>query len=228
MGLFDDFDIDMDEVKAAGGFDFEDGNYDFEISEALIQNGTKNDPDDTKFIIKYDMDEAGTYWEWFTIAVDGDPTAKKAEQSLGFLKSRLVDLGFSPSALNDLDPEDLEGIVGSLQLLTTSGKGKNAANKYQNVRNVKVAVEEEEPEPEPAPKRTRAAKPKAVEVEEEVDEEVEDDEPEETDAEIKQRVAAKQAARTAPAKTATVKKAPVKRAAKPAEEEPEDEENPFA
>ena len=227
MGLFDDFDIDMDEVKAAGGFDFEDGNYDFEISEALIQNGTKNDPDDTKFIIKYDMDEAGTYWEWFTIAVDGDPTAKKAEQSLGFLKSRLVDLGFSPSALNDLDPEDLEGIVGSLQLLTTSGKGKNAANKYQNVRNVKVAVEEEEPEPEPAPKRTRVAKPKAVEVEE-VEEEVEDDEPEETDAEVKQRVAAKQAARTAPAKTATVKKAPVKRAAKPAEEEPEDEENPFA
>ena len=227
MGLFDDFDIDMDEVKAAGGFEFEDGHYDFEISEALIQNGTKNDPDDTKFIIKYDMDEAGTYWEWFTIAVDGDPTAKKAEQSLGFLKSRLVDLGFSPSALNDLDPEDLEGIVGSLQLLTTSGKGKNAANKYQNVRNVKVAVEEEEPEPEPAPKRTRVAKPKAVEVEE-VEEEVEDDEPEETDAEVKQRVAAKQAARTAPAKTATVKKAPVKRAAKPAEEEPEDEENPFA
>ena len=227
MGLFDDFDIDMDEVKAAGGFDFEDGNYDFEISEALIQNGTKNDPDDTKFIIKYDMDEAGTYWEWFTIAVDGNPTAKKAEQSLGFLKSRLVDLGFSPSALNDLDPEDLEGIVGSLQLLTTSGKGKNAANKYQNVRNVKVAVEEEEPEPEPAPKRTRVAKPKVIEVEE-AEEEVEYYDPEETDAEVKQRVAAKQAARTAPAKTATVKKAPVKRAAKPAEEEPEDEENPFA
>lgn len=219
MGLFDDFDIDMDEVKAAGGFEFEDGHYDFEISEALIQNGTKNDPDDTKFIIKYDMDEAGTYWEWFTVAVDGDPDHTKAKQSLGFLKNRLIDLGFAPSALNDLDPEDLEGIVGSLELRTTSGKGKNAANRYQNVRNVKVEVEEEpEPEPAPAPKRTRTAKPKAVEVEEEVE-----DEAEESDADVKARVAAKQAARNG--KTPTVKKAAPK--AKAAEVEAEDEENPF-
>ena len=223
MGLFDDFDIDMDEVKAAGGFDFEDGHYDFEISEALIQNGTKNDPDDTKFIIKYDMDEAGTYWEWFTVAVDGDPEHPKAKQSLGFLKNRLIDLGFTASALNDLEPEDLEGIVGTLELRTTSGKGKNAGNKYQNVRNVKVAVEEEEPEPEPKkPVRRRPAAKPAPEPEPD-----EDDEPEESDAEIKKRVAAKQAARAIGTKTATVRKAaPTKRSAKPAEDD-EDEENPF-
>ena len=131
MGLFDDFDIDMDEVKAAGGFDFEDGHYEFEISEALIQNGTKNDPDDTKFIIKYDMDEAGTYWEWFTIAVDGDSDHPKAKQSLGFLKNRLIDLGFQASALNDLDPEDLEGIVGTLELKTTSCFGASLVKVVQ-------------------------------------------------------------------------------------------------
>lgn len=225
MGLFDDFDIDMDEVKAAGGFEFEDGHYDFQISEALIQNGTKNDPDDTKFIIKYDMDEAGTYWEWFTIAVDGDPEHPKAKQSLGFLKNRLLDLGFQASALNDLNPEDLEGIVGTLELRTTSGKGKNAANKYQNVRNVKVAAPaaaEEAPAPKAAPKRRAAATPKPAS-EPEVEEE---DEDEKALAEIKARVAAKQAARAEAAKTPTVRKAAAKPAAAPAAED-EDDENPF-
>lgn len=213
MGLFDDFDIDMDEVKAAGGFDFEDGHYEFEISEALIQNGTKNDPDDTKFIIKYDMDEAGTYWEWFTIAVDGDSDHPKAKQSLGFLKNRLIDLGFQASALNDLDPEDLEGIVGTLELKTTSGKGKNAGREYQNVRNVKVAKDEEpEEEPKAAPKRTARSKAAAEPEEESVEE-------------IKARVAAKQAAHEAEA-TPTVKKATSKRPVKPVEDD-EDDENPF-
>ena len=213
MGLFDDFDIDMDEVKAAGGFDFEDGHYEFEISEALIQNGTKNDPDDTKFIIKYDMDEAGTYWEWFTIAVDGDSDHPKAKQSLGFLKNRLIDLGFQASALNDLDPEDLEGIVGTLELKTTSGKGKNAGREYQNVRNVKVAKDEEpEEEPKAAPKRTARSKAAAEPKEESVEE-------------IKARVAAKRAALEAEA-TPTVKKTASKRPVKPVEDD-EDDENPF-
>lgn len=207
MGLFDDFDIDMDEVKAAGGFDFEDGHYDFEISEALTQNGTKNDPDDTKFIIKYDLNdgEAGTYWEWFTIAVDGDPTAKKAKDSLGFLKGRLQDLGFEAAALNDLDPDDLEGIVGTLELRTTSGKGKNSDRTFQNVRNVKVLTDEVD------------------------DAEDESEEPVETDAEIKKRVQAKQAERAkATARTAakTVTKAAPKRTARAAADEAE-EENPF-
>lgn len=201
MGLFDDFDIDMDEVKAAGSFDFEDGHYSFEVSEALVQQGTKNDPDDTKFIIKYDLNdgEAGTYWEWFTIAVDGDSEAAKAKQSLSFLKNRLLDLGIPASELNTIDPEDLEGITGTLELKTTSGKGKNAANTYQNVRNVKVGKAEPTEEP--------------------------DEEDEDTTAAIKKRVAAKRAAREAAAK-APAKKPAAKRPARPAADE-EDEDNPF-
>lgn len=204
MGLFDDFDIDMDEVEEAGGFSSEDGNYDFEIAEALTQNGTKNKPDTTFFIIKYALNdgESGTYWEWFTVAVDGSSEHANAKRSLGFLKSRLMDLGFKAAELNDIDGEDLEGITGTLQLLTTSGKGVNAANKYQNVRNVKVgeAKAEEEVPVKAGPKRRRATKP--VETEAEAEEE-------DLDA-IKQRVAAKRSAR---AKAASV--------------DDEEEENPF-
>lgn len=176
--LFSDFDIDMDEVEAPGGFDFEDGHYGFVIAEALIQNGTKNDPDDTKFIIKYDLNdgEAGTYWEWFTVAVAGDPEHSKAKQSLGFLKNRLLDLGFVSAELNGIEPEDLEGIEGTLELRTTNGKGKNANSRYQNVRNVKVGDSVAD---DPADE-TVAEEPVA-----------------ESDAEIKKRVAANREARAA-------------------------------
>lgn len=200
MGLFDDFDIDMDEVKAATGvIEFEDGHYDFEVSEALVQNGSKNKPDNTYFIIKYDLNdgEAGTYWEWFTIAVDGSSEAADAKRSLGYLKARLTDLGIPASEHNTIEGEDLEGIVGTLELKTTSGKGKNAGNQYQNLRNVKVA--DGGAEPEEAPEEDVVSK-------------------------AKQRVAANQAARRSAEKApATATKA--RRAAKPAEDE--DEENPF-
>ena len=198
MGLFDDFDIDMDEVTESGSFDIEDGHYEFTISEALVQNGTKNKPNTTFLIIKYDLDEAGSHWEWFTLAESGDSTAKKAQQSLGFLKSRLTTLGFTPSALNDLDPEDFEGIQGTLELKTTNGKGANAAARYQNIYNVKVDEEGAEPAEE-APQ-------------------------DDSDSEIKKRVAARRAARAeAPA---TVKKAPAKRSTRAAADDTE-EENPF-
>ena len=217
MGLFDDFDIDMDEVEEAGGFSFEDGTYDFEIAEALTQNGTKNKPDTTFFIIKYALNdgEAGTYWEWFTVAVDGSSEHANAKRSLGFLKSRLMDLGFKASQLNDIDGEDLEGIQGTLQLLTTSGKGANAANKYQNIRNVKVGEAEAEAPVKAEPKR-RATKP--VET---------DEEDEDLDA-IKQRVAAKRAARAKAAPEDDEEEAP-----KPAPRrrraaaEDDEEDNPF-
>lgn len=210
MGLFDDFDIDMDEVEVAGGFDFKDGFYDFEISEALRQNGSKNRPDHTFFIIKYDLDEHGTYWEWFAIAVNGETDHADAKRGLGNLKGRLLDLGFLAAELNEIEPEDLEGILGSLQLVTTQGKGKNAGNKYQNVRNVKVKADDDADEPEPAPEPepdTKAA-----------------------DAAAKRRVAARQAARTAPAKEEAA--APAARTSRrrtataPAADE--DNENPFA
>lgn len=157
MGLFDDFDIDMDDVKAAGFSNPDDGTYEFEITEARIQNGTKKAPDDVAFVISYNLDEAGTKQEWFTVAQDGEMTAR-AKQSLGFLKSRLIDLGFTGS-LNDIAPEDLEGIRGTLKLVTS----KTAKGEFQNVKNVQVLdTEDEEEEVEEAPakpaKRTATVK----------------------------------------------------------------------
>lgn len=186
MGLFDDFDINMDDVKVNDSYSFEDGHYDFVIAEALVQNGSKSHPETTYFIIKYDLNdgESGTYWEWFTLAVDGSAEAAKAQQSLGFLKSRLMDLGFEAAELNDISPEMLEGIAGTLEIKTTNGKGKNSATLYQNLRNVKVSAPEPEPEVE-------------------------------SDAESKQRVAAKRAARQAPV------------ARKAAVVEDDEDENPF-
>lgn len=145
MGLFDDFDIDMDDVKAADGFSNpDDGNYDFEVTEAGLRNGTKKKPDDTFFVIYYSLDEAGSKQEWFTVAEDGERTAR-AKQSLGFLKSRLIDLGLEAASLNDISSDDLEGIRGTLQLVTT----KNAKGEFQNIKNVKVAEAEDEDEDEP-------------------------------------------------------------------------------
>lgn len=175
MGLMDDFNVDMDEIKA-GGFDIEDGTYDFEISEALKQEGTKNKPDTTFFIIKYDLDEDGTYWEWFTVAEDGELT-KRAKQSLGFLKTRLKSLGFSDN-LNELEAEELEGVVGTLTLKTT----KTAKGEFQNIRRITVGDAEEAEDDEP------------------------EEEPVVDDKKLKQQVAAKRAAReakTPPAKTTT-------------------------
>lgn len=184
MGLFDDFDVDMDEVKEAAGFAIDDGTYDYTISEALTQNGTKNKPNVTFFIIKYDLDEAGSYWEWFTVAVDGDSQHKDAKQSLGFLKTRLLSLGFAASELNDIDGADLEGITGSLTLTTK----KSAKGEFQNISHFTADTDEETaPEPEPEPD-TKAA-----------------------DAAAKKRVAARQAARTAPSKEEEAPAAPARR-----------------
>lgn len=223
MGLFDDFDVDMDEVKEAGGFSFDDGFYEFEIVEALRQNGTQNRPDDTKLIIKFDLDEAGTYWDWYTIAVDGDSEHPDAKRSLGYLKTTLLALGFKLSELNDIDYEDLEGIRGTFELKTTKNKKTN--KEYQNIRNLKVTDEEPEPEPEPAPKRRAAAKSTTK-----------DD-----DAAAKQRVAARRAEREAAEDAPEEAPAPRRRRVTKEEDAPaprtrgrgravaddEDDENPF-
>ena len=197
MGLFDDFDIDMDDVEAATGFaKIPDDYYEWEISEALRQNGSKNKPDDTFFIIKYNLDEAGTYWEWFTLAVNGDSQHSNAKRSLRYLKERLLSLGVPASELNSIEPEDLEGITGTFQLVTTKGKDNK---EYQNIQNFKANVGEAEAEEET-------------------------EEPEESDADIKKRVAAKRAAREG--KSAPAKKAPARsRRSAPADDE--DNDNPF-
>lgn len=141
MGLFDTLGIDMSEIEAAGGgfTNPPDDYYEFEISESSIRIGTKADPNVMKYVIEYNIGEAGTTSEWYTIAEDGEVTAK-AKNSLRYLKERLEDLGVD-SATFDPEEDDLSGIRGSFQL-KTNDKG------FQNVRNVTVEETEAEDEPE--------------------------------------------------------------------------------
>lgn len=188
MGIFDDYDIDIDQVKE-NSFDVADGVYLFEVAEAEVLDGTANKPNDTFFIIDYQLedengDAAGQKREWFTLAQDGERT-KRVTQSLGFLKSRLLGLGLKGSQLTEFDGSELVGKRGSIQLKTTPGK--NGKGEFQNIRNVKLAEgADDEPEEKPAkaaPKaaakpaaRKPAAKPKAP-VEEPEESEGDDDNP---------------------------------------------------
>ena len=157
MGLFEDFDIDMDDVEEATGFaTIPDGVYEFEIAEGYTQNGSSNFPNDKLFFIKYSLDEAGSTSERFVIGQRDDEDSEyeiteRAKQSLGFLKTRLKSLGFEkmPS-----DASELEGIRGTLKLATTKTKKNGETKEYQNVRDVKVT-------PKAAAKKSAASKTSA-------------------------------------------------------------------
>lgn len=149
MGIFDDYGINPDEIKESS-FDIEDGTYRFEVAEAEILDGSANKPDTTFFIIDYqledeDGDAAGSTREWFTMAEDGDSETKRAQQSMGFLKSRLKSLGVTD--LKNFDGSEIVGLTGVLQLKSTPGKGANRDKMYQNVKNVRLDEVEEAPAP---------------------------------------------------------------------------------
>jgi hypothetical protein len=179
MGLFDDFNINPDEIKAASNFSGpDDGSYEWEISEDARRDGTPSKPNYVYITFDYDLDEAGSFREWFTIGVkddsgDIDTEHEAAKKSLPYLKQRLESLGFDP---HTYEPGDAEGLTGSFRLQTKKGTGRNKDNTYQNiVPSSFVVYEGAEPAPEPEPvkpaarpaRRPRAAAPAAVSVEDE-------------------------------------------------------------
>lgn len=180
MGIFDEFGIDPSAIKESS-FDIEDGTYYFEVAEAEIQEGTKNNPDTTMFYIDYqltdeDGDTAGSTRAWYTMAEDGDSETKRVQQSLSFFKADLKRLGVTDLA--NFDGSEIIGRKGVLQLKSTPGKGQNRDKVYQNIRNLRLTEEEEASSP--VVKKAPAKSAKA-----------------EDDAAIKERVKAKQAARAA-------------------------------
>lgn len=161
MGIFSDYDIDIDSVKENSGFDVEDGVYQFTIAEADTLDGTPNKPDTTFFYIDYSLedengDTAGIKRAWYTLAEDGDTDTKRVKQSMSFLKGDLLRLGLKGSQLADFDGSELVGRTGTLQLKT--GAGKNGKQGYQNIRNIRLD-DGDEAEEAPAPKK--ASKPAA-------------------------------------------------------------------
>lgn len=150
-GLFEEYGIDPDEIPDGPNYDVPDGVYLFEIGRAFTWESEEDGR--TAFVIEYLLDDeegtTGTKSEWFNLPEDPSAPTDYEKTRLSFLKSRLLSLGFSKEEIPTVEAEQLEGIVGTLQMASTAGKGKNKGKTYQNVRNVKVA--ETEPE-EAAPK----------------------------------------------------------------------------
>jgi len=166
MGIFQDYDIDIDSVKESS-FDVNDGTYRFTIAEADTRDGTKNFPDNVYFLIDYQLedengDSVGSKSEWFTLEEDGRTDTKKVETGLRMLKSRLLSLGLKGAQLQEFDGSEIDGLTGVLTLKSTVSK--NNGNTYQNVRNLRVdqdeeteEVEEEAPKAKAKPAATKAA-----------------------------------------------------------------------
>ena len=184
MGIFADYDIDIDEVKESN-FDVADGTYRFTVADAEVLDGTENKPDTTFFIIDYQLedemgDAAGQKRAWYTLAEDRRSDTKRAKQSTSFLKSDLLKLGMKGAQLSDFDGSEIVGKTGTLTLKT--GPGKNGKPGFQNIRNIRLD-EDDEPEEKPAKKAAPKAKAEKPVVKkskpapaEEPDEDDEDDE----------------------------------------------------
>jgi hypothetical protein len=219
MGLLDDYKVDLDEFEAFS-FDVPDDIYEFTVGEAGLVEGTSKNPEALNFVIKYLLENENgkvfNYNEYIRMPDDFNNLTEDDKKKLGRLKTRLLQLGVPDDQLNTVDGDDLVGIYGTFQL--SSRKGKNG-NVYQNLRNMRVE-EGGKPDDEPAPapivkkpaatRKPRAAKPKVEPVAEpETTEEPETaaeavdeaGEAVETDDEIKARIAAKRAERTAAANT---------------------------
>lgn len=160
MGLFDDYNVDIDEVKV-NSFDVNDGVYGFEIAEAQTIEGTRNAPDRVSFRIDYQLtdengDAAGQKSDWFTLSEDGDSNSRLAKFGFSNLKKRLLELGLKGSELADFTGEEVLGLTGTLQLKTKRAKN---GNDYQNIANVRVdEAEEEEAPAKKAPAKRAPAK----------------------------------------------------------------------
>lgn len=201
MGILDDYNVDLDDYDTST-FDVPDGVFDFTIGEVATQDGSKNRPDQPMLYIHYILtSEDGknyTRREYYDIPGDPSSPTDREKRDMGRLKSRIISLGFDEAEVNKVEPDELVGISGTLQLVTTKG--------FQGIRNLRVD-EDSEPEPTPAPKPVRRAKPAdkpASKPEPKAEPEPEfaelpEEQPAESDADIKARIEARRAARRAAA-----------------------------
>lgn len=165
MGIFSDYNIDIDEVKESN-YDIADGTYRFTIAEAEVIDGTQNKPDTTFFVIDYQLedengDAAGQKRAWYTMAEDGRTDTRRVTVSMSILKSELLKLGLKGSQLADFDGSEIVGKTGVLTLKT--GPSKNNKPGFQNIRNL-VVDEDDEPEEKPVKKAAPKAKPEKKKV----------------------------------------------------------------
>ena len=169
MGFLDDYDVDLDDFNESG-FDVPDGTYAFEVTAGETKVGTQKNDDDVHIVIKFSLEsedgEIYTYNWWLKVPDDPSRPSRRESIAMSDWKKWLLGAGFPAEEIGSVGPDDIEGITGTVQLLT--GRPNREGRAYQNPRNW-TFDDVEEPEEQP---KKKASKPKpAPEPEEDGDEE---------------------------------------------------------
>lgn len=166
MGFFDDYGLDADDFNENVSFDVPDGNYTFEITKAYIKEGTQNDEDKNGIAITYSLEnedgEAYTNTQYFWLPKDPDAPTQQEQRNMGEFKKFMLKAGIPREELNSAGPDELEGLTGTLELKTRTGKG---GKEFQNTSNHVFDGVDLDDTPAPAPARTTrtaAKKPAAA------------------------------------------------------------------
>lgn len=141
MGFLDEYGFGEDDVKTPT---FERklpaaGTHNFEIGEAVVKKGTKNQPNNVSALITYQLSDAdgdptGAAEEWFLMREDGKVT-ERVQEKLGWLDLRAKSLGFE-GGINDpeFSMDNLIGLTGRIEIV----HNKSGERTFANVRNVTV------------------------------------------------------------------------------------------
>lgn len=169
-GFLDDYEVDLEDFEDSG-FDVPDGLYSFEVIKGELRVGTQKDEDARHIVVSFSLEseEGATYnYSWW-LAVPADPHRPTRRESISMSdwKKWLLGAGFDASEINGVGPDDIEGLTGTVRLVT--GKPNKSGVAYQNPRDWAFDSAEEE-EPKKAPARTAKVKA-APEADEEVEEE---------------------------------------------------------
>lgn len=179
MGFLDDYDVDLDEFNESGFSDPDPGTYSFEVLRGELRKGTSSDENAVNIVVQFQLEnedgEAQTWSWWLKVPDDPDRPTRRESISMSDWKKWLLGAGFPPEDIGGVGPEDIEGITGTVQLLT--GRPNKEGKAYQNPKNWTFdGVEEEEEKPKksakPAPAKSKPA-PEPEEDEEGDEEEAE-------------------------------------------------------
>ena len=184
MGFLDDYEVDLDDFNESG-FDIPDGTYEFEVVGGELKRGTKADEDAVHIVINFNfVNEDGETHQfnwWLKVPDNPDRPTRRESISMSDWKKWILGAGFPATEVNKIGPDDIEGITGTVRMVT--GKPNKSGTAYQNPKDwtFDEAEEEEEKPKKAAPKKAAAkvAPKKAKPAPEPEEEEEEDDEEEE-------------------------------------------------
>lgn len=155
--------------------------YLFVVKGSELKEGTSKDEDAVNIVVSFDLeDEEGETrsWNWW-LRVPADPgrPTRWEEMCMARWKRWCLAAGFAPSEINSVGPDDIEGLTGTVRLVTRQSRPKRGeeARDFQNPQDWTFdgAEEEEEEAPAKASKPKKAAKPKPAPEPDEEDEEEE-------------------------------------------------------